>query len=125
MSHSLATLPPPHRQHLRIQATYDASAQEFIINTPNNEASKAWIGGSGQHAKICAVFAQLTVAGTWQGPHVFVVRLRDDAGNIMPGARGGAEAAGRQPQCSSCSQPQCSSRSQPQCSRRSAAAAVQ
>jgi acyl-CoA oxidase len=33
------------------------------------------------------VFAQLTVAGRWEGPHVFVVRLRDDAGRIMPGVR--------------------------------------
>jgi hypothetical protein len=33
------------------------------------------------------VFAQLTVASTYQGPHVFVVRIRDDAGRIMPGVR--------------------------------------
>jgi acyl-CoA oxidase len=37
-----------------------------VINTPNNEASKYWIGGSGQHGKICAVFAQLAVGGVWQ-----------------------------------------------------------
>jgi acyl-CoA oxidase len=36
--------------------------------------------------QICAVFAQLTVAGVWQGPHVFMVRIRDDKGAIMPGA---------------------------------------
>jgi acyl-CoA oxidase len=49
-----------------LQATYDAATKEFVINTPNNEASKYWIGGSGQHGKICAVFAQLTVGGVWQ-----------------------------------------------------------
>lgn len=48
------------------QATYDNAAQRFIIHTPSNEASKYWIGGSGQHGKICAVFAQLTVDGQWQ-----------------------------------------------------------
>ena len=37
--------------------------------------------------QICCVFAQLTVNGRWEGPHVFVVRLRDDAGAIMPGVR--------------------------------------
>ena len=37
--------------------------------------------------QVCTVFAQLTVAGKWEGPHVFVVRLRDDAGKPMPGVR--------------------------------------
>ena len=34
-------------------ATYDPIAREFIIHTPNNEASKYWIGGTGQHGKVC------------------------------------------------------------------------
>jgi acyl-CoA oxidase len=68
-------------------ATYDQSSDSFIIHTPNNEASKFWIGGAGSTAKICAVFAQLTIHGSWEGPHVFIVRLRDDCGNIMPGVR--------------------------------------
>jgi acyl-CoA oxidase len=66
---------------------YDPATSEFVINTPSNEASKFWIGGAGQHGKVSAVFAQLTVAGEWRGPHVFVVRLRDDAGRPMPGVR--------------------------------------
>jgi acyl-CoA oxidase len=72
---------------IETQATYDAAAQQFVVNTPNHEASKFWIGGAGQHGKVCTVFAQLTVGGTWQGPHVFVVRIRDDAGKLMPGVR--------------------------------------
>ncbi len=40
-------------------ATYDAATQEFVIHTPSNEASKAWIGGTGQHGKLTIVFAQL------------------------------------------------------------------
>lgn len=33
--------------------------QEFVLNTPNNEASKFWIGGVAQTARICAIFAQV------------------------------------------------------------------
>lgn len=67
--------------------TYDVGTQEFIIHTPSNEASKFWIGGAANTAKICAVFAQLTINGRWEGPHVFIVRLRDDSGAILPGVR--------------------------------------
>jgi acyl-CoA oxidase len=27
-------------------------SEEFIIHTPNNEASKYWIGGAGMHGKV-------------------------------------------------------------------------
>ena len=37
--------------------------------------------------QVCTVFAQLTVNGTYQGPHVFVVRIRDDAGRVAEGVR--------------------------------------
>ena len=37
----------------------------FVLSTPNNEASKFWIGGAGHTAKICCVFAQLTMDGVW------------------------------------------------------------
>ena len=33
------------------------------------------------------MFAQLTVRGKWEGPHVFVVRIRDDSGRPTPGVR--------------------------------------
>lgn len=45
--------PPPPPSHL----------QEFVINTPTNEASKFWIGGAAQTAKISAIFAQVARSG--------------------------------------------------------------
>lgn len=72
---------------IETKAQWDPETRGFIIHTPNNAASKFWIGGAANTAKICAVFAQLTINGRWQGPHVFIVRLRDDSGAHMPGVR--------------------------------------
>lgn len=68
-------------------AVFDPRTREFVINTPSNEASKYWIGGAGQHCRHCAVFAQLTINGKWEGPHVFIVRIRSDDGATMPNVR--------------------------------------
>lgn len=38
---------------------------------------KFWIGGAAKTATISVVFAQLFIEGECQGPHVFVVPLRD------------------------------------------------
>ena len=35
-----------------LQATYDKASDGFIIHTPNDTASKFWIGGAGQHGKV-------------------------------------------------------------------------
>ena len=66
-------------------AHYDERGGEFVLNTPGNDASKYWIGGAGQHGKLSAVFAQLSVGGVPRGVHVFAVRIRDDAGGAVRG----------------------------------------
>ncbi len=45
--------------------------------------------GLNAHAllQVCTVFAQLTVDGKWQGPHVFVVRIRDNNSQLTPGVK--------------------------------------
>mmetsp|Transcript_23417 Transcript_23417/g.73395 ORF Transcript_23417/g.73395 Transcript_23417/m.73395 type:complete len:288 (-) Transcript_23417:260-1123(-) len=68
-------------------AEWDPESGGFVIHTPNDTASKFWIGGAAQHAKICTVFAQLSVKGVYQGPHAFIVRLRDDHMRLIPGVR--------------------------------------
>jgi acyl-CoA oxidase len=68
-------------------ATYDAKAQEFVINTPCESAQKYWIGGAAQHANHTAAFAQLIVNGENKGVHAFVVPIRDRQGRLLRGVR--------------------------------------
>ncbi len=74
-------------QHLRTVATYDPDADEFVIETPDDEARKEYIGNAAAHGRIAAVFAQLVVAGESHGVHVFVVPLRDEQGHVCNGVR--------------------------------------
>ena len=38
-------------------AHYDSDRHEFIINTPNDQAMKFWIGAAAQLANVAAVWA--------------------------------------------------------------------
>lgn len=58
-------------------AHYDPKTEEFIINTPTDMAMKFWIGGASKTATMACVFAQLYIEGRCEGPHVFLVPLRD------------------------------------------------
>jgi acyl-CoA oxidase len=73
-------------QALETTATYDASTQEFVIDSPTRTARKDYIGGAAETATVAAVFAQLiTQDGQGHGVHCFVVPIRDDDGNDLPG----------------------------------------
>ncbi|MFW0795235.1 acyl-CoA dehydrogenase [Gordonia sp. CPCC 205515] len=77
-------------QALETTATYDAETQEFVVNSPTPSARKDYIGGAAQHARVAAVFAQLVTTGPGEdaqsyGVHCFVVPIRDDDGNDLPG----------------------------------------
>ncbi len=73
-------------QALETTATYDASTQEFVIDSPTRTARKDYIGGAAETATVAAVFAQLiTPDGKGHGVHCFVVPIRDDDGNDLPG----------------------------------------
>ncbi len=72
-------------QALGTVATYDPATDEFVIDTTSPAATKDYIGNAAKHARLAAVFAQLDVAGERRGVHAFVVPVRDEAGNVLPG----------------------------------------
>ncbi len=74
-------------QALETTASYDVGSEEFIINTPHDNARKDYIGGAGVYARYAAVFAQLIAGGESKGVHCFVVPIRDEDGNDLPGIR--------------------------------------
>ncbi len=79
-------------QRLGTTAAYDATTQEFVLHTPDDQARKDYIGNAAAHAELAVVFAQLRVATeeggtpTDQGVHAFVVPLRRE-GKVLPGIR--------------------------------------
>jgi acyl-CoA oxidase len=73
-------------QSLRTTATYDPATEEFVVHTPDRSAQKEYIGGAAESAHLAAVFAQLvTPDEVVHGVHCFLVPLRDDDGNLLPG----------------------------------------
>ncbi|XP_067241695.1 acyl-coenzyme A oxidase-like protein isoform X2 [Chanodichthys erythropterus] len=66
------------------EARYDQSTQEFIIHTPSEDAQKMYIGNA-LKGNYAAVFAQLIINGESQGPHCFIVPIRDLNGVMWPG----------------------------------------
>ncbi|XP_019409010.1 PREDICTED: peroxisomal acyl-coenzyme A oxidase 3-like [Crocodylus porosus] len=72
---------------IRTTARYDPRCQEFVINTPDFEAAKFWIGNMGKSATHAVVYAQLyTPDGKCHGLHTFFVQIRDTKTLLpMPG----------------------------------------
>lgn len=68
---------------------YDAERGVFVLHTPAESARKDWAGNAALHARFATVFAQLEVAGDRQGVHAFVVPIRDEQGQPLPGIRVG------------------------------------
>jgi len=72
-------------QSLETTATFDPATEEFVIDSPSPSARKDYIGGAAKHARVAAVFARLITLGEDHGVHCFVVPIRDENGDDLPG----------------------------------------
>ncbi|MDE2982553.1 MAG: acyl-CoA dehydrogenase family protein [Gemmatimonadota bacterium] len=84
---------------IRTTATYDSAAREFVIDTPDEDAQKDYIGNAALHGRMATVFARLCMpnrgdatangGSPWQdhGVHAFLVPIRDPCGATLPGIR--------------------------------------
>jgi acyl-CoA oxidase len=72
-------------QQLRTTCTYDPQTQTFDLHTPHQAARKDYIGNAAKDGRMAVVFAQLITQGTSHGVHAWLVPIRDEQGNPMPG----------------------------------------
>jgi acyl-CoA oxidase len=73
--------------NVRTTATFDPATDEFVINTPDDDARKDYIGNAARDGHAAVVFAQLITGDESRGVHAFVVPIRDPSGNPMPSVR--------------------------------------
>lgn len=66
-------------------ATYQPHNRTFIIHTPNQLATKEYIGNAALHGQMATVFAKLIIDDTDYGVNAFVVPLRTPKGEMHPG----------------------------------------
>ena len=66
-------------------ANYDPATESFDLHSPTFSSGKNYIGNAAVHGRIATVFAQLETGGERHGVHAFVVPIRDDAGELLPG----------------------------------------
>ncbi|WBB51986.1 acyl-CoA dehydrogenase [Verrucosispora sp. WMMD573] len=72
-------------QQLRTTCTYDPRTQTFDLHTPHEAARKDYIGNAARDGRMAVVFAQLVTEGRRHGVHAWLVPIRDERGNPLPG----------------------------------------
>lgn len=76
-------------QSIETTITYDPDTDEYIIDSPTESATKAYIGSAARDGRMAVVFGQLWVGGEHHGVHVALVPIRDADGNDLPGVTTG------------------------------------
>jgi acyl-CoA oxidase len=72
-------------QGLETMATYQRESDCFVLHSPNHSAGKNYIGNAAEDGRLAVVFAQLEMNGQKLGVHAFLVPIRDENGNTLPG----------------------------------------
>src|SRR4051795_727501 len=72
-------------QSIRTTATYDPATDELVVNTPDDDAVKDYIGNAARDGRMAVVFAQLITPAGSHGVHALLVPIRDEAGDPCPG----------------------------------------
>ena len=72
-------------QQLRTTCTYDPATQSFDLHTPHPAAGKDYIGNAARDGRMAVVFAQLVTQGRRHGVHAWLVPIRDEHGEPLPG----------------------------------------
>src|SRR3954467_2875848 len=77
-------------QSIRTTMTYDAATREFVVDTPDDDAVKDYIGSAARDGRMAVVFAQLRTGGPGEerrsrGVHAVLVPIRDPSGGPCPG----------------------------------------
>lgn len=68
-------------------STYDKSTGEFIVNSPTDLSQKYWISNGAHHANHALVFGQTIVNGKNEGVNAFLVKIRDENGELREGVK--------------------------------------
>src|ERR1700751_1532230 len=72
-------------QALETTPVYDSEHRDFIINSPSYSSGKTFIGNAAVDGQFMVVFAQLHIGAANHGVHAFVVPIRDENGQPLPG----------------------------------------
>jgi len=74
-------------QGLETHAVYQRESGSFILHSPTYSAGKNYIGNAAEDGRLAVVFAQLETNGQKHGVHAFLVPIRGENGNLLPGVR--------------------------------------